>query len=84
MKNIGVIRNVDDLGRIVIPKELRNNLNIKEGNRIEILVSGNSIILRKYTTKCIFCGSAKENIEFDGRKICKKCITKLKTLDDKN
>ncbi|WP_409068884.1 AbrB/MazE/SpoVT family DNA-binding domain-containing protein [Clostridium caseinilyticum] len=78
MKNIGIVRKVDDLGRIVIPKELRRTLNIEEGDGLEIYTEGEQIILKKYEPCCIFCGEGKEVINFKGKNICKKCLKGLR------
>lgn len=78
MKNTGVVRKVDELGRIVLPMELRRTLDIKEKDPLEIYVEGEMIILGKYQPACIFCGEAKDVIEFKGKKICKECRQELK------
>ena len=78
MKATGIVRKLDVLGRIVIPKELRNTFDLKEEDPIEIFVDGSDIILRKYQPACIFCGDSADAIEMDGKKICKKCLKKLK------
>ena len=62
MKSTGIVRKVDELGRIVLPIELRRTLGIEEKDRIEIFVDGESIILRKYQPACIFCDNAKDII----------------------
>lgn len=77
MKNIGIVRKVDELGRIVIPKELRRTLNLEEGDGLEIYTEGEQIILKKYAPACIFCGEAKEVINFKGKNICKICLKEL-------
>ncbi|MFV3013600.1 AbrB/MazE/SpoVT family DNA-binding domain-containing protein [Clostridium botulinum] len=77
MKNIGIVRKVDELGRIVIPKELRRTLNIEEGDGLEIYTEGEQIILKKYEPCCIFCGEAKEVMNFKGKNICKICLKEL-------
>ncbi|APH23401.1 AbrB family transcriptional regulator [Clostridium botulinum] len=77
MKSTGIIRKVDELGRIVIPKELRRTLNIEEGDGLEIYTEGEQIILKKYEPCCIFCGEAKEVINFKGKNICKICLKEL-------
>ncbi len=77
MKNIGIVRKVDELGRIVIPKELRRTLNLEEGDGLEIYTEGEQIILKKYESCCIFCGEAKEVINFKGKNICKICLKEL-------
>lgn len=74
MNNTGIIRRVDELGRIVIPMEIRNRFNIKEKYPMEIYVDSDSIILKKYEPNCIFCGSSEDLIEFKDKVICNKCI----------
>lgn len=74
MKSTGIVRKVDDLGRIVLPIELRRTLGIEEKDRIEIFVDGESIILRKYQPACIFCDNAKDIINYKGKNICPDCI----------
>lgn len=74
MKSTGIVRKVDELGRIVLPIELRRTLGIEEKDRIEIFVDGESIILRKYQPACIFCDNAKDVINYKGKNICPDCI----------
>ena len=74
MKSTGIVRKVDELGRIVLPIELRRTLGIEEKDRIEIFVDGESIILRKYQPACIFCDNAKVIINYKGKNICPDCI----------
>lgn len=74
MKSTGIVRKVDELGRIVLPIELRRTLGIEEKDRIEIFVDGESIILRKYQPACIFCDNAKDIINYKGKIICPDCI----------
>ena len=74
MKSTGIVRKVDELGRIVLPIELRRTLGIEEKDRIEIFVDGESIILRKYQPGCIFCDNAKGIINYKGKNICPDCI----------
>lgn len=78
MKATGIIRKVDDLGRIVIPVELRRALDIDIKDPIEIFTEGKQIILQKYEPACNFCGGFKEITEFHGKKICIDCINELK------
>ena len=73
MKSDGIVRNVDELGRIVIPMEIRKRLEIRQGDPIEIFVNGATIVLEKYTQSCIFCGNKEELAEFSGKLVCKKC-----------
>ena len=74
MKSTGIVRKVEELGRIVLPIELRRTLGIEEKDRIEIFVDGESIILRKYQPACIFCDNAKDIINYKGKNICPDCI----------
>lgn len=80
MKSTGILRKVDDLGRIVIPMELRNKLKIGEKDNLEVFVDGSSIILKKKSYACEFCGSDKELISFSDKLICHKCKVKISSL----
>ncbi len=80
MKATGIVRKVDDLGRIVLPIELRRTFNIDIKDPLEIFVDEDSIVLKKYEPSCIFCGSADDIIVYDGKNICKKCVAELKKL----
>ena len=77
MKSTGIIRKVDELGRVVIPKETRKKLDINERDPMEIYIDGRSIILKKLETNCIFCKSNKNLIKFKDKLICKKCLEDL-------
>lgn len=77
MKSTGIVRKVDELGRIVLPIELRRTLDIVEKDRIEIFVDGESIILRKYQPGCIFCDNVKDVIDYKGKRICRECINAM-------
>lgn len=77
MKETGIVRKIDELGRIVLPKELRRTLNIEVKDPLGIYVESDYVILKKYNPSCIFCGSMEELDEFQGKKICKKCIDVL-------
>ena len=79
MKSTGVVRKVDELGRIVLPIELRRTLDIAEKDALEIYVDGDQIILKKYEPACIFCGDARDVINYRGKNICKKCLETLKS-----
>ena len=79
-KNTGIIRKLDELGRVVIPIEIRNQFNINEKDPIEIYVEGSSIILRKYEPNCIFCGKNDNLVEYKEKLICKKCLDKINNL----
>lgn len=80
MKATGIVRKVDELGRIVIPIELRNKLDIAIKDPIEIFVEGSSIILKKYEPNCIFCGNSKDLTSYKDKLVCSKCLTKLSDL----
>ena len=80
MKATGIVRKVDDLGRIVLPIELRRNLGIDIKDPLEIYVDGDYIMLKKYEPTCVFCGSATDVINFEGKNICRNCIEELKNL----
>ena len=77
MKATGIVRKVDELGRIVLPIELRRTLGIEIKDPIEIYVEGEYIILKKYNPSCCLCGSMDGLKNFNGKNICKKCIEEL-------
>ena len=77
MKATGIVRKVDELGRIVLPIELRRTLGIEVRDPIEIYVDEDKILLKKYATACIICGKSDELIEYKGKKICRKCIERM-------
>jgi len=77
MKSTGIVRKVDELGRIVLPIELRRTLEIEEKDSLEIYVEGNSIILKKYEPACIFCGNASDIKDYMGKNVCASCAKKL-------
>ena len=77
MKSTGIVRRVDELGRIVLPIELRRTLNIGEKDSLEIYVDGSNIMLKKYQPACIFCGGAKDITLFKGKNICGSCLREL-------
>ena len=82
MKATGVVRKVDELGRIVVPIEIRNQFNIKEKDPIEIFVDDNSIVLRKFEQSCVFCGKTENLAKYKGKYICKNCSKKISNLQD--
>ena len=77
MKATGIVRNLDQLGRFVIPKETRKMLNLNGGDPVEIFTDGDTIILKKYVRGCQCCGDMKDVKEYKGIKICKKCLNEL-------
>lgn len=82
MKSVGIVRNVDELGRFVIPRELRKIFNISPGDPMEVFTDDEMIILKKYVSSsaCILCGEITDT-EFKGKSICPGCIKELKALD---
>jgi AbrB family transcriptional regulator, transcriptional pleiotropic regulator of transition state genes len=78
MKSTGIVRKVDELGRVVLPIELRRTLEISEKDGLEIYVEGNTIILKKYEPACVFCGQAKQVSNYKGKNICPDCMLELK------
>ena len=80
MKSTGIVRKVDELGRIVLPIELRRTLDIAEKDALEIFVDGESIVLHKYHPACIFCNSSKGIVNYTGKSVCPKCIENLKEI----
>lgn len=80
MKSTGIVRKVDELGRIVLPIELRRTLDIAEKDSLEIYVDGSQIILKKYEPSCIFCGDARNVVNYKGKNICTTCLNEMKGL----
>jgi len=79
MKSTGIVRKVDELGRVVIPIELRRTMNIQEKDALEIFVDGERIILKKYEPACIFCGNADSMRNILGKNICTECLSSIKS-----
>ncbi len=77
MKSTGIVRKVDELGRIVLPSELRKSLGIEIKDSLEIYTSGDSVILKKYLPSCVFCGEANDVINFKNKNICKNCLKQI-------
>ena len=78
MKATGIVRKIDSLGRIVIPKELRRVFDIKDDEDVlEIFVEGNTIVLKKYEPACIFCNEVTDVINSNGRNLCRECAKKI-------
>ena len=80
MKSSGIVRRIDDLGRIVLPIELRRTLDIGERETMEIFVEGSSVVLKKYRPTCIFCDSSRDIAIFRGKNLCPKCLKELVEL----
>ena len=77
MKSTGIFRKIDDLGRLVISKELRKNMNMNKKDPMEIFIDGDKIILKKYQPACIFCGSMDDDLKYEGRTVCQECIKEM-------
>lgn len=78
MKKSGIVRKLDDLGRVVIPVEMRRQLNISEKDALEIYLEDEAIVICKHHLECIFCGSVRDVKQFKGRNVCAMCIESLK------
>jgi transcriptional pleiotropic regulator of transition state genes len=77
VKATGIVRKVDELGRIVLPIELRRTLDIEERDSLEIYLDGEKIVLQKYEQACLFCGSARGLATYRGKNVCHECIRNL-------
>ena len=77
MKSTGIVRKLDELGRVVLPMEIRSTFDINPKDALEIFVEDDCIILRKYQPSCVFCGETRDNITFGEKRVCKHCIEKL-------
>ncbi|MEG0614925.1 MAG: AbrB/MazE/SpoVT family DNA-binding domain-containing protein [Oscillospiraceae bacterium] len=78
MKSTGIVRKIDELGRIVLPIELRRTLDINEKDEVEIFVEQDSIILKKFKSSCIFCNNSDNVIDFKGKNVCSDCLEQIK------
>jgi transcriptional pleiotropic regulator of transition state genes len=77
MKKTGMNRKVDDLGRIVIPAEIRKAFGIREGDHLDIAVDGDHIVLTRLEDSCVFCRSGEDLKEFRGRLVCTRCMSEI-------
>ncbi len=80
MESKGIIRRIDELGRIVIPKEMRNKLDLQCGTALEIHLEGEAIVMKRDMTSCIFCGSEECVTDYKGKSICSVCLKEVKGL----
>lgn len=78
MKATGIVRRIDELGRVVLPIELRRTMNLEVRDPVEIFMDGDSIVLRKYEAACLFCGDSHQLVVFRGKQICADCLRQLK------
>lgn len=79
MKTTGIIRKVDELGRIVLPIELRRTLDLAERDELEIYLDNDRIVLQKFEPSCIFCASSRKLVNFRGKNVCQECIRDMNT-----
>lgn len=77
MKSTGIVRRLDSLGRVVIPKELRKNLYLQHFDPVEVFTEDDRIILKKYEPHCILCGEVRNTVHFNSKLICKRCIEEV-------
>lgn len=82
MKRTGIIRKVDELGRVVLPVEMRRTLGIEERDPLEISLEGETIFLRKVQCVCVFCGGQQDLLEYNGKAVCCDCRKEIINLDD--
>ena len=80
MKSTGIVRRVDELGRIVLPIELRRTLNIDDKDTLEIYVDGDFIMLKKHKLSCIFCSGERDLVSYKGKNVCRECAEKVAGL----
>ena len=80
MKSTGVVRQLDNLGRVVLPIELRRTMDISVKDPLEVFVDGDDIILRKYQPGCIFCGGTKGLVAYRDKSLCPQCIDAIRKL----
>ena len=78
MKATGIVRKIDELGRVVLPIELRRTMNLVVRDPVEIFLEGDSIVLRKYEAACLFCGGTHNLTSFRGKQICAECLRQLR------
>ena len=78
MKSTGIVRKIDELGRIVLPMELRKMLDIQQKDSLEMFIDEDKIILQKYQPSCIFCNRTDEIVYLHGKRVCSSCIETIK------
>lgn len=77
IKSTGIVRRLDDLGRIVLPKELRRVMGLQEGASVEIFTQGETVMLRRYEPLCVFCGTGGSMVQYRGKQVCSHCRNEL-------
>lgn len=84
MKSVGIVRRVDELGRVVLPMELRKVLGINTKDALEIFTDDEKIILKKYEPQCVFCSGSESVISFKGKNICVSCREAIAAADEES
>ena len=79
MKSTGMVRQLDTLGRIVIPVELRRTMDLSLKDTLAIFVDGDQIVLKKYHPACVFCNDARDVISYKGKLVCRRCLAELRS-----
>ncbi len=82
MKSTGIVRRVDEFGRISLPVEMRKTMGLEEKTPVEFFVDGNTIVIRRYSPSCVFCGETESVTEYLGKLICNNCISTLAELQE--
>ena len=80
MKDTGIVRKIDEMGRLVLPKEMRSKMGIDSGDEIEFFADNDRIVLRKYAPSCLFCGNEALITEYKGKRICADCMAEIKRI----
>ena len=80
MKSTGMVKRIDELGRIVLPKNVRQPMGIDTGDSVEIFTDGDRIVLRKFEPACVFCGEAENVVFYQEKRICAACVERIKHL----
>ncbi|MDP4132705.1 MAG: AbrB/MazE/SpoVT family DNA-binding domain-containing protein [Bacillota bacterium] len=81
MKSTGIVREIDSLGRIVLPKSIRNIFDMKPKDSVEIYTEGSMVILKKYAPFCVFCEGSDDIVYYKGKNVCKKCVQELTSIE---
>ena len=80
MKATGIVRKVDELGRIVLPSELRKTMHVAVGDSFELFTNENTVVLKKYEPGCVLTGTMEDLVEYNGRKVSREAIKELAKL----
>ena len=80
VSNTGIVRKIDELGRVTLPIEIRRMLDIEEKDPIEIFIEDSALLLKKHSASCVFCGSSSDVVSFGGKYICGNCVAAIKNI----